>query len=93
MVLMAAAGAAVLAMVAWVALREAQRMPGASRGPRGPLRPPSPPPPEAAPDPSASADPWRVHVDADAAVPDADRHEALAAAAALWHVLVEAQPR
>ncbi|HEX6256728.1 MAG TPA: hypothetical protein VFZ70_13065 [Euzebyales bacterium] len=96
MIVMAAVGAAVLAMVSWVALREAQRLPGtsASRHDRAHAARPTSPRPRAPRVPSAgarSAEPWRVHVVGDATLPGADTHEALAAAAALWHVLVDAE--
>jgi hypothetical protein len=97
MIVMAAVGAAVLAMVSWVALREAQRLPGAAA-----LRPERPhavrstssrprAPRIGSSAGARSGQPWRVNVVGDATVPGTDTREALAAAAALWQVLVEAE--
>lgn len=93
MILLAVAGAVVLAMVSWAALREAQRMPQtlsahqswptavAARRQRRAA-------PDAAPPPAPPTEPWRVSVPRDVTVADADNAEALAAAGALWHLMV-----
>lgn len=100
MILMAVAGAAVLAMVAWAALREAQQ----SGGPRHvEHRPVDVDQGFSARESgytarSSVADPRgghprasRVPIVGDATLPGADTDEALAAAAALWQVLVDAE--
>jgi len=94
MVVLAVVGAVVLAMVSWVALREAQRLPRSF--PAG-GRPNAPGRHDArvasAPEPAINGHPVlaasRRQVVGDATVADADTDEALAAAAALWHVLVD----
>lgn len=83
MVFLAVVGAAVLALFSWAALREAQHISVRSI-PRAPAPPPRPPA-ERAPQP-AMATIGALH---DATVADADTDEALAAAAALWQVLVD----
>ena len=83
MVFLAVVGAAVLALFSWAALREAQQMSVRSL-PRTPVPPPRPPV-ERAPEP-ARATIGALH---DATLADADTDEALAAAAALWQVLVD----
>lgn len=84
MVFLAVVGAAVLALFSWAALREAQQMSVRSI-PRAPLPPPRPVV-EAVPQPRLA----RIGALRDAAPADADTDEALAAAAALWQVLVDA---
>lgn len=97
MLVLAAVGAVVLALVSWAALREAQRLPrsfpiGAQANAVASVRarhpgaqPASANPARGGPAPASS----RVQVVGDATVADADTDEALAAAAALWHVLVD----
>lgn len=92
MLVLAAVGAAVLAMVSWAALREAQRLPRSfPRGARVNARAQR----DARPTSAAGINghavlaPSRAQVVGDATVADADTDEALAAAAALWHVLVD----
>jgi hypothetical protein len=100
MVLMAVLGAAVLAMVSWVALREAQRQPGSfptRRRTKAAVVPVPPSAPSSVPSPAptsngvAPTSTTGVEVVGDAAIADADTAEALAAAAALWHLLVDAE--
>lgn len=92
MLLMAVSGAAVLALVCWAALREAERPPGPSTA-RGDTTGHGGAPP--ANRDGARADGQRQGAGSalqigglvDATVADADNDEALAAAAALWSVL------
>jgi len=96
MVVLAIVGAAVLAMVSWVALREAQRLPRSlPAGGRPHAHAHHDARPASAPDPAVNGHPVlaasRRQVVGDATVADADTDEALAAAAALWHVLVDAE--
>lgn len=101
MVVLAVLGALVLALVSWAALREAQRLPGSFPA-TGRRNAPSPGPGSGvgagdgattSPAVNGQAVPLgaRTHVVGDATVADADTAEALAAAAALWHVLVDAE--
>jgi hypothetical protein len=102
MFVLAVVGALVLAMVSWAALREAQRLPrsfpaerrakaGAARAATvgdvatSEARPASVAPVNGRP---VLASP-RAQVDGDPTIAAADTDEALAAAAALWHVLVD----
>ncbi|CAN5882555.1 hypothetical protein BH23ACT10_BH23ACT10_34090 [soil metagenome] len=89
-------GAAVLAFVSWACLREAQRMstsfiPDRRTAVRVDRSPPQVIPgyPELAG--PAPASPPRIRALGDATVPDADTDEALAAAAALWQVVVHTE--
>lgn len=95
-------GAAVLALVSWVCLREAQRMSTsfipdrgtAARVDRSPPHAISGRPDWAGPVPPASQAALslpRIRALGDATVPDADIDEALAAAAALWQVAVHTE--
>lgn len=80
---LAVVGAAVLALFSWAALREAQQMSVRSI-PRAPEAPPRPPV-ERTPQPALAT----IGALRDATPADADTDEALAAAAALWQVLVD----
>lgn len=93
MFFMAAAGTAVLAMVSWAALREAQRMEGSFPTGRQVNVPVDSPTLRPAPGNGVAASVPRAQVVGDPAVAGADTAEALAAAAALWHVLVDHEPR
>lgn len=83
MVFLAVVGAAVLALFSWAALREAQQMSVRSI-PRGSTPRPRPPV-ERTPQPAMAT----ISALRDATPADADTDEALAAAAALWQVLVD----
>ena len=97
MLVLAVVGAFVLAMVSWAALREAQRLPRSfppERRPNaaatnavavGDAPPASVPPINGRP---VLAFP-RAQIERDPTIAAADTEEALAAAAALWHVLVD----
>lgn len=92
MLLMAVSGAAVLALVCWVALRESQRPPGPYTGRDGTTDHTATPPLQHAATRGDGRRPAAGSVLqgsglADATVADADNDEALAAAAALWSVL------
>lgn len=98
MIVIAVAGAAVLALVSWACLREAHRMSRsfipdggapavAAGGPRRGVALGQPETVVAAPAPALS----RIHALGDATVPGADNDEALAAAAALWQVVVQTE--
>jgi hypothetical protein len=83
MVILAVVGAAVLALFSWAALREAQQM--SVRSIPRTAAPPPRPAVERVPQPQVA----RIGALRDATVADADNDEALAAAAALWQVLVD----
>jgi hypothetical protein len=96
MLVLAFVGAVVLAMVSWAALREAQRLPRSfpvERRANAVAVGDTPP----APAPPVDVRPLRplprAEVVGDPTVAYADTDEALAAAAALWHVLVDHEPR
>lgn len=96
MLVLALVGAVVLAMVSWAALREAQRMPGSLPAVRQ-ANPPSTRNATQAPAPQVNGRPVlelpRAQVVGDPTIAGADTDEALAAAAALWHVLVDDEGR
>jgi len=92
MLVLAVVGAAVLAMVSWAALREAQRLPSSFPAERranavaaGDATPPPATQVNGRPAPAVT----RAQVEGDPTIAAADTDEALAAAAALWHVLID----
>lgn len=96
MLVLAVVGALVLAMVSWAALREAQRMPGslsAVRRANGVTTRAAGPPPATPVNGQPVLAPPRAQVVGDPTIAGADTDEALAAAAALWHVLVDEEGR
>jgi hypothetical protein len=96
MLVMAFVGAAVLAFVSWACLREAQRMSRSFIPDGGGVAVAERPQPDAAPREPAHAEPASsasacVRALEDATVPEADNDAALAAAAALWHVVLQSE--